>query len=108
MPSKILNKVFSPVMTRARKKRMAQKEAPGNNETAWEKAANARPGPCMNCGGEGLSGLGGSGWGEWRSDRLAMCVLDRGQRHRAVDGRQKAECLPSCVSFTSRGLSLLL
>lgn len=82
MLSKILIKVFSPVMTRIKKKRMAQKEAPGNKETAWEKAANARPGPSMNCGGEGRSVSGGSGWGEWCSDRLAMSVL----------GGRTAEC----------------
>ena len=73
MPSKMLIKVLSPMMTRAKKKRMAQREAPGNSEMAWEKAANARPGPSMNCGGEGLSGSAGSGlgWGvgEWCSDR---------------------------------------
>lgn len=50
MPSKICIEVLSPMMTRAKKKRMAQKEAPGNNEMTWEKATNARPGPSMNCG----------------------------------------------------------
>lgn len=54
MPSKSLSKLLKPMMSRAMKKRMAQKEEPGNNEMTWEKAANARPGPSMNCGGEGL------------------------------------------------------
>lgn len=54
MPSKSLIKLLKPMMSRAMKKRMAQKEEPGNNETTWEKAASARPGPSMNCGGEGL------------------------------------------------------
>ena len=54
MPSKSLIKLLKPMMSRAMKKRMAQKEEPGNNETTWETAASARPGPSMNCGGEGL------------------------------------------------------
>lgn len=54
MLSTIFTKVVSCIMNRVRKKTKAQKGAPGSNETAWEKAGNARPGPCMNCGGEGL------------------------------------------------------
>ena len=54
MPSMIFIKVLSPMTIRIRKKRMAQRDALGSNEMAWEKAANTRPGPCMNCGGEGL------------------------------------------------------
>lgn len=54
MPLKSFIKVMSTMMSSSRKKRMAQKEAPGSNEAAWEKAVNARPGPSMNCWGEGL------------------------------------------------------
>lgn len=54
MPSDTMVKVLSSMMQRVRKKTMAQKEPPGSSDTAWEKAANARPGPCMNCRREGL------------------------------------------------------
>lgn len=72
MPSRILIKVLSSVTASVRKKRMAQREEAGNNETTWEKAANARPGPSMNCGGEGSEAVAGLERGEWCRDGVAV------------------------------------